>query len=243
MTLIKHTSQKATKLYQLSYNQEKILIKVRKNKLSKSYKLTFDKKDLCGLVSIPRHISYKDGLKFADENLKWLISQIEQFDPIIIIKDNIKINFAGEEKIIKFINSKKVKVEDNKKEITIYCKEGSHSKVLFKWIKNQILIHSNIIIERLSKKLSVKINKVKITNSFSYWGSCNSKNEISINWRLIFCPEKILEYIIAHELCHLLEFNHSKKFWKLVDSIIDKRLDSQKWLKKNDNYMYRIRMN
>ena len=49
-------------------------------------------------------------------------------------------------------------------------------------------------------------------------------------------------YIIAHELSHLIEFNHSKNFWNLVDKLITNRLDAQKWLKQNDNYMYRLRL-
>ena len=97
-------------------------------------------------------------------------------------------------------------------------------------------------IDKFSRKLNVKVSKIKISNSFSYWGSCNSKNEISINWRLIFCPQFVLNYIIAHELSHLIEFNHSKNFWNLVDKLITNRLDAQKWLKQNDNYMYRLRL-
>ena len=121
--------------------------------------------------------------------------------------------------------------------------EKRHSNILLKWIKNEVRKSSNKIIDDFSKILNVKASKIKISNSFSYWGSCNSKKEISINWRLIFCPSYVLQYIIAHELSHLLEFNHSKNFWKLVDTLISNRKVAQKWLKENDNYMYRLRFN
>ena len=73
--------------------------------------------------------------------------------------------------------------------------------------------------------------------------SGNTKDSISIDWRLIFAPKFVLEYIIIHELCHLTVFNHSSKFWKLVDSKISNRKESQNWLKVNANYLYRIRFN
>ena len=96
-------------------------------------------------------------------------------------------------------------------------------------------------ISNFSKLLNVKIKNVKLSNSFSYWGSCNSNNDININWRLAFSPPEVLEYIIAHEMCHLVEFNHSEKFWKLVDRLVPKRKSKEMWLKKNGNYLYRIR--
>ena len=87
------------------------------------------------------------------------------------------------------------------------------------------------------------IKKIRISNSFNYWGSCNTKDSISIDWRLIFAPKFVLEYIIVHELCHLTVFNHSSKFWKLVDSKVSNRKKSQNWLKVNANYLYKIRFN
>ena len=53
----------------------------------------------------------------------------------------------------------------------------------------------------------------------------------------------MLEYIIAHEMSHLVEFNHSKKFWTLVDELVPKRKSKEAWLKKNGNYLYRVRFN
>ena len=102
---------------------------------------------------------------------------------------------------------------------------------------------STLAVLNFSRIINVKIRNIKLSNSFSYWGSCNSNNDISINWRLAFSPPEVLEYIIAHEMSHLVEFNHSKKFWELVDKLIPKRKSKEIWLKKNGNYLYRIRFN
>ena len=240
---MKNSSQNSIKMYSLVYKDKKIPIKVRKNKLSKSYKLTFDKKDLCGLVSIPKYISFNNGFIFARDNINWIGSQLDVFLPLIIIKDGSKIKFLGKDKVIKFKISEKNYVENFDSQLIIFSKIESHSDVLKKWLKKTTIEHSKRYISEFSVNLNVTINKVKITNSYSYWGACNSKSEISINWRLLFCPENILEYIIAHELCHLIEFNHSKKFWQLVDITTRNRKFAQKWLKENNNYMHRIRFN
>ncbi|PIQ80052.1 MAG: metal-dependent hydrolase [Parcubacteria group bacterium CG11_big_fil_rev_8_21_14_0_20_41_14] len=60
-------------------------------------------------------------------------------------------------------------------------------------------------------------NTINIKNQKTRWGSCSKKGNLNFNYKLLFLPEKVRDYIIVHELCHLREFNHSRKFWNLVD--------------------------
>ncbi len=59
-------------------------------------------------------------------------------------------------------------------------------------------------------------NKINIKNQKTRWGSCSKKGNLNLNYKIIFLPEAIRDYIIVHEICHLLEFNHTKRFWNLV---------------------------
>lgn len=62
-------------------------------------------------------------------------------------------------------------------------------------------------------------NNIAIKNQKTCWGSCSRKANLNFNYKILFLPEKVQNYIIVHELCHLREFNHSKRFWKLVASM------------------------
>ena len=81
--------------------------------------------------------------------------------------------------------------------------------------------------------MSVKYNSVKIKNFKRRLGSCSYKNDIVYNWRIIMCPKEIIDYIIIHELCHTVQFNHSKNFWILVKEFSPYYKDHKSWLKKN----------
>lgn len=80
------------------------------------------------------------------------------------------------------------------------------------------LVHDKL--SYFSQIYNVKYNKVSIKNTRSLWGSCSRKGNLNFNYKIIFLPVHLQEYIIVHELCHLKEFNHSKCFWDLVLQVI-----------------------
>ena len=225
----------------ISYNNKNIQLLIKKNKLSKNYKLTFDKKNLRGLVSIPYYVSFKSGLEFANENVRWLYKEINKILPLVLIKHNASLLIMGKRMKIIFEkgNFNKVYIKNNK--IVIISHKEGHKTIFKKWIDCQILNQSKNYVDLISKSLDLNIKAIKISNSFNYWGSCNTVGIIHLNWRLIFAPTKTLKYIIVHELCHLKEFNHTKKFWMLVKRFCPDYKNQISWLKKNDSYLYRIR--
>lgn len=73
--------------------------------------------------------------------------------------------------------------------------------------------------------------RVTVRDQRSRWGSCSSKHNLNFNWKLIMAPARCLDYVVIHELCHLHEFNHSPRFWKLVESQMPDYEIWKKWLK------------
>jgi predicted metal-dependent hydrolase len=66
--------------------------------------------------------------------------------------------------------------------------------------------------------LGVAYARIQIRDQRSLWGSCSTRGTLSFNWRLVLAPFEVLDYVVVHELCHLLEPNHSRRFWKLVEA-------------------------
>ncbi len=92
----------------------------------------------------------------------------------------------------------------------------------------------------LEKTVPLPFNPGRITvrSQKTKWGSCSSKGNINLNWRLIQCPTWIQDYIFIHELCHLKHLNHSPAFWELVDFYFPRRKEAEKWLNKNGSVVF-----
>lgn len=86
--------------------------------------------------------------------------------------------------------------------------------------KGQALRLVSSMIGRLSPLLGLAPKKITIRRQKSRWGSCSRKGSLNFNYRIVFLPQEMAEYIVAHELCHLKEFNHSGRFWDLVATAI-----------------------
>lgn len=72
---------------------------------------------------------------------------------------------------------------------------------------------------------------VTIRDQKTRWGSCSSRGTLSFNYRLVFAPPKVLDYVVVHELCHLTHMNHSKDFWSMVERIMPDYRTCKSWLK------------
>ena len=81
-----------------------------------------------------------------------------------------------------------------------------------------------------AKKLGVEYNKITVSDIQLRWGSCTPKNNININYRIIKAPAFVSNYIIVHELTHLIELNHTKEFWQIVKTAYPKYEEAKKWL-------------
>jgi len=87
--------------------------------------------------------------------------------------------------------------------------------------------------KRYSNLLGVEPASVSVKEFKSRWGSCSVNGDISFNWKIIIAPHHIVDYVVAHELCHMLEHNHSSSFWKHVNGVVPDYEDCRMWLKLN----------
>ena len=180
-----------------------------------------------GNVVVKAPITMKDSVinKFIEEKQDWIreklfmVNQVKsKFDDIVHYQ---KFLLYGNRYSLVLDNIKKTETND-KFQIVMSNKTEPDKilKTLKSWYKK---VAKQILSERLAfieSRIKLKSNSFRIGDSKGRWGSCNSRGTICLNFRVIMLPPALIDYVIVHELCHLVEMNHSKAFWNLVSTFL-----------------------
>ena len=203
-------------------------------------------------VSVPLFVSFNSAKSFAKSKLKWIkkhVSKIEKlkseitiFKPGVVFETrfyNIQFKLSSIEKI-------KLIQRDNIFEILIpdhFDVESSDTQLIIrkeieKKLRKEAKNYLPNRVEYFAKKHQFNYNKVTIKNSKTRWGSCSATNNINLNLHLMRLPDKLIDYVVLHELVHTKIKNHQKEFWDLLDVVSGDAKVLDKQLKKHHIHIY-----
>lgn len=123
-------------------------------------------------------------------------------------------------------------------QLVVQTPEGSQQPhmirhALVRWYKRQALQKMRDKVKRYAPMVGVKPAGVAIKSFKSRWGSCTVKGELEFNWRIMFAPNRMVDYVVVHELCHLIHYDHSPDFWSEVWRVMPDYQECRNWLKEN----------
>ena len=171
----------------------------------------------------------------------WIRKKLEK-SKLIISKPKKYINgevfsYLGHDYKLKILPGIKshVKINDGFIEVSSSKRfqKDSVKNVLVEWYKDKAI---EVLVEKTNKFaeiIGVQPNAITVRYYKSRWGQCSSIGKISYNWRIMIAPDHIVDYVVVHELCHLLELNHSKNYWNHVLSNYPDYKECHNWLKAN----------
>ena len=203
-------------------------------------------------VTIPFSVSFKYAEKFVNEKKNWIkksLSEIEKIENKKNVFENNSIfktknhTITFKSKNTKYINFKKDKLNvlvtfpNN-----INIRDEEIQKIFYKIIEDILRIEAKEFLPpkviAFAKKHKFKFAQIKIQNSKTRWGSCSSTNNINLSLHLMKLPEHLIDYVILHELCHTVEKNHGKNFWKLLDNVSGNARELAKEIKRHSAGIY-----
>ena len=213
-------------------------VKVNRELRRKTISLQIKEKSL--LVKIPKYFSNYNINKLLQEKGIWIRKKfLEKEDYYKKQERNFikgdKFFLYGSELTLNMTSNNKAKVISSGNILNIFFsnKNNNIKKIIEDWYKNKSLEYLVSRTACLAKIMCAKYSSVQIKNFKRRLGSCSHKGEIVYNWRIIMSPKIIIDYIIIHELCHTVHFNHSKNFWTLVNEFSPNYKEHKLWLKKN----------
>ena len=190
------------------------------------------------IIKAPRRVSMDEIQKVVDKKERWIALHKERIEKNNELNKNIltykDILFCGNIYHIAFDERiKKITLIDNYCLIPLKYKDTYQRKLIlwYKKIANEILTQR---VQYFCDLMQLEPSAVKLTNARTCWGTCNSKGVVSLNWRLMMVPHNLIDYVVVHELAHLVQLNHSKLFWEVVHSVLPDYASRRKNLKQGD---------
>jgi predicted metal-dependent hydrolase len=90
------------------------------------------------------------------------------------------------------------------------------------------------LVHAKAQRVDRTVRRITVRDNRSRWGSCGPDGGLSFSWRLVFAPAEVMDYLVAHEVAHLVHMNHGPRFWALARSLCDSPIETpQAWLKAN----------
>lgn len=188
------------------------------------------------LVKAPYKVTVGEIEEALSKHSKWIEKKIIQAKNRERLPEDI-ILFLGEKKklninIQKDLNKEYVLYAND--EFTAYVTCEEHVKIVMK--KYLIEVARNVIDKKIKKysiKLGVYPNSVRMKDTKTRWGSCSYVNNLNFNYRLIMAREDVLEYVVLHEMCHIIYKNHSVEFYTLIESMMKDYREKEIYLREN----------
>lgn len=201
-------------------------------------------------VIAPRSAKDEDILSVVRSKAKWITQRLFEFKDVEYRRREKEYingesfmylgrNYSLQININEEVDTPIVKLYQGKFYIETNTKEQDKLKIAMEdWYREKTLEKVLEKVEYYKPYFDVVPNSVKVKEQKKRWASCNANRDLMFNWRCAMAPANVLDYIVVHEMCHMVYLNHSKEFWSLVGRIMPDYKDRKEWLRN-----YGIRMN
>ena len=185
------------------------------------------------IVRAPIKSKEEEILKFINLKSKWIITkrkeQLENAISPLTFDKLEQINLLGKQYKLTYSNASQVKLNEE----SIELPQKNSKEKLISFLKKTAQKYISERVKLISNLFGFSYNKISINSAKTCWGSCSLNNNLHFTYKLIMCPEDVVDYIVLHELCHTKIKNHSKEFWMQVEKCNPFYKAHERWLKKN----------
>ncbi|HKF63961.1 MAG TPA: SprT family zinc-dependent metalloprotease [Dongiaceae bacterium] len=228
---------------ELAFSKGAVPIRLRVSGRAQRVALRIDGRGQAVELVLPHRTPLVSGLKFLDKNRDWVEARLKDLPVRVPFRDGAVIPILGTKYRIRHMKRRAgdqgpVWIEDDELRVT------GDSAHLPRRVRDFLVETARREFSRraraFAQKVERKVGRISIRDMTSRWGSCSSSGSLAFSWRLIFAPEGVVTYIIAHEVCHLVVMNHGPRFWRLVESLVPDARFRQDWLRRNRTSLMRF---
>ncbi len=190
-------------------------------------------------VVMPVYVAMADAEAAVREHERWVLDRLDALPPRVPFADGAIIPFRGQDHRIRYVIGRRGVVTATAGSILAPGAAEHIPRRIADWLKREARRTISPLAHEKAARVDRRVRQISIRDQRSRWGSCASNGRLAFSWRLILAPEDVLDYVVAHEVAHLVEMNHSPDFWRVVDRLTPHARASKRWLNANGQALHR----
>jgi predicted metal-dependent hydrolase len=220
---------------EIIFDRSVYLVQLRRHRQARRYTLRIDAASRAVVLTIPPRGSLKEARDFAQKHGGWIAARLDRLPAAAPFAHGLDVPLRGVSHRIVHRRGQRgtawVEIDDLGQRLLCVAGETPHvDRRIADFLKREArrdLEHASL---RHAETLGVIVRRIAVRDQSSRWGSCSNSGVLSFSWRLILAPPYVLDYLAAHEVAHLVELNHSPKFWRLVRRLYPNFERAKAWL-------------
>jgi predicted metal-dependent hydrolase len=226
----------------LSLPSGDVPVRLRTNPRARRMALRIDAQETAVDLVLPPRTSWPRALSFLEANRQWLEDRLAALPPRTSFVADAEIPILDKPYPIRHAPEVRgrgaVWIEDG---ALFVSGDAAHlARRVRDFLREMGRQEMGARARRLADQIGRKVGRVTVRDTSTRWGSCSADGNLAFCWRLIMAPERVLDYVVAHEVAHLVEMNHGPRFWKLVDKLTGDVEGHRQWLNENRARLLRI---
>jgi predicted metal-dependent hydrolase len=195
------------------------------------------------LVRAPLKLPRREALAFVHQNRSWIARRLARFRIMQEertprrFQEGEPFPFLGEQHRLRFVDGGEYLRKENG-EFLLGTDLSSRAEGLFRtWYQARAREIFEDRVAHFALQMGLACRSIRITDAKERWGSCSAAGSLNFAWRLVMAPPSVIDYVIVHELTHLIEMNHSRRFWERLGSILPDYAKRRKWLRESEHLL------
>lgn len=229
---------------QVTFDRSIYPVRLRRHRQARRYTLRIDAASREVVLTMPPRGSVREARDFAQKHGAWIAARLKRLPQAAPFAHGTEVPLRGE--LHRIVHRRGVRgtvwvaTDDDGSRLLCVAGEAPHiNRRIGDFLRRAASRDLDAAAKRYAKELGVGIRRISIRDQSSRWGSCSNTGVLSFSWRLILAPPYVLDYLAAHEVAHLVELNHSARFWRLVERIYPDFERAKVWLEVHGTDLHR----
>jgi predicted metal-dependent hydrolase len=217
-------------------------VTLKRNRNARRIILRLDPKSDGIVLTVPATTSYDKALAFAASQEAWIWAQSRRMAAAVRLGPGSNVPLRGVEHMIVHRRGARRPVWAEAGDPPQLCVSGDPAHAERRaadWLKAQAKQDLRAATRQFAACMGVQFASITVRDTSTRWGSCSSARALSFSWRLVLAPPFVLDYVAAHEVAHLIEMNHGRAFWTLVEAHCPRAGEARRWLKMHGRALHR----